>query len=85
VATTRDLLAAWIASTAVPNLASRIASHPATGWARRFSSQPGSYYGMLLAHLGVSVFILGVTVVSGFQSESATSRAARIPAETAFA
>jgi cytochrome c-type biogenesis protein CcmF len=64
------LLAAWIASTAVLNLISRIASHPATGWAQRFSAQASSYYGMLLAHLGVAVFILGVTVVSGFQSES---------------
>jgi len=64
------LLAVWISSTAVLNLVSRIAAHPAIGWARRFSSQPGSYYGMLLAHLGVSVFVLGVTVVSGFQSES---------------
>ena len=64
------LLAAWVASTAVLNLVSRIASHPAIGLARRFSAQAGSYYGMLLAHLGVAVFILGVTVVSGFQSES---------------
>jgi len=64
------LLAAWVASTAVLNLVSRIASHPATGWAQRFSAQASSYYGMLLAHLGVAVFILGVTVVSGFQSES---------------
>ncbi len=32
--------------------------------------QPGSYYGMLLAHFGVAVFIVGVTVVSGFQSET---------------
>jgi cytochrome c-type biogenesis protein CcmF len=64
------LLAAWIASTAVLNLVSRIAAHPAVGWGERFASQPGSYYGMLMAHLGVAVFTLGVTVVSGFQSES---------------
>jgi len=70
------LLAVWIASTAVLNLVSRIAAHPAIGWARRFTSQPGSYYGMLLAHLGVAVFILGVTVVSGFQSESDVRMAA---------
>ncbi len=70
------LLAAWIASTAVLNLVSRIAAHPAVGWGERFASQPGSYYGMLMAHLGVAVFTLGVTVVSGFQSESDVRMAA---------
>ena len=70
------LLAAWIASTAVVNLVSRIAAHPAVGWDERFASQAGSYYGMLLAHLGVAVFTLGVTVVSGFQSEADVRMAA---------
>jgi cytochrome c-type biogenesis protein CcmF len=70
------LLSAWIASTAVLNLVSRIAAHPAVGWGERFASQAGSYYGMLLAHLGVAVFTLGVTVVSGFQSESDVRMAA---------
>ena len=70
------LLAAWIASTAVLNVVSRIAAHPAVGWGERFASQPGSYYGMLMAHLGVAVFTLGVTVVSGFQSESDVRMAA---------
>ncbi|OYY66316.1 MAG: c-type cytochrome biogenesis protein CcmF [Burkholderiales bacterium 28-67-8] len=70
------LLAAWIASTAVLNLVSRIATHPAVGWGERFASQAGSYYGMLLAHLGVAVFTLGVTMVSGFQSESDVRMAA---------
>ncbi len=70
------LLSAWIASTAVLNLVSRIAAHPAVGWGERFASQAGSYYGMLLAHLGVAVFVLGVTVVSGFQSEADVRMAA---------
>ena len=70
------LLSAWIASTAVLNLVSRIAAHPAVGWGERFASQAGSYYGMLLAHVGVAVFILGVTVVSGFQSEADVRMAA---------
>ena len=63
-------LAAWVASATLLNLLVRLQTHPATGWVRKFRAQPGSYYGMLLAHLGVSVFIVGVTVVSGFQSES---------------
>lgn len=64
------LLAAWVASTALLNLFSRLREHPAPSWAARLAAQPGSYYGMLLAHFGVSVFIVGVTVVSGFSSES---------------
>jgi cytochrome c-type biogenesis protein CcmF len=31
--------------------------------------QTRSYYGMLLAHLGVAVFIVGVTIVTSYQSE----------------
>ncbi len=64
------LLGAWVASTALLNLFSRLREHPAPGLAARLAAQPGSYYGMLLAHFGVSVFIVGVTVVSGFSSES---------------
>ncbi|CAN5754512.1 heme lyase CcmF/NrfE family subunit [soil metagenome] len=64
------LLAAWIASTAVLNLATRLREHPAPHWRARLAAQPGSYWGMLLAHAGVAVFIVGVTVVSGFQSET---------------
>ena len=63
-------LAAWVASTAVLNLVTRLREHPAPAWSTRLAAQPGSYYGMLLAHFGVAVFIVGVTVVSGFQSES---------------
>jgi cytochrome c-type biogenesis protein CcmF len=63
------LLGAWVATTAIANLAIRIREHPAPGIARRLKAQPGSYYGMLLAHFGVAVFIFGVTVVGGFQIE----------------
>jgi len=63
------LLAAWIASTAVMNLVNRVREHPARV-AAALAAQPGSYYGMLLAHFGVSVFIVGVTMVSGFSTES---------------
>jgi cytochrome c-type biogenesis protein CcmF len=63
------LLAAWVASTAVLNLVTRVREHPA-GVATALAKQPGSYYGMLLAHFGVAVFIVGVTVVSGFNTET---------------
>ena len=64
------LLAVWVASTAVLNLVTRLREHPAPRWRTRMAAQPGSYYGMLLAHFGISVFIVGVTVVSSFQSEN---------------
>jgi cytochrome c-type biogenesis protein CcmF len=64
------LLAVWVASTAALNLVTRLREHPAPRWRTRLAAQPGSYFGMLLAHFGVSVFIVGVTVVSGFQSEN---------------
>ncbi len=63
-------LAAWVGSTAVLNLVLRLREHPAPSVWKRLAVQPGSYYGMLLAHFGVAVFIVGVTVVSGFQSET---------------
>ena len=63
------LLAAWVASSTVMNLLDRLREHPAPSWATRFKAQPGSYYGMLLAHFGMAVFIVGVTVVGGFADE----------------
>jgi cytochrome c-type biogenesis protein CcmF len=63
-------MSAWVASTVVVNLLLRLREHPAPGWLERVRAQSGSYYGMLLAHLGVAVFVLGVTVVSGYQTES---------------
>ncbi|MBL8337261.1 MAG: heme lyase CcmF/NrfE family subunit [Rhodoferax sp.] len=64
------LLAAWVASTAVLNLVEQLRVHPAPTLWRRIVTLSGSYYGMVLAHFGVAVFIVGVTVVSGFESES---------------
>ena len=64
------LLAAWIASTALLNLVNRVRGGGLEMVAARMAAQSGSYYGMLFAHFGVAVFIAGVTVVSGYQSES---------------
>ena len=35
----------------------------------RLGAQPRAYYGMLLAHFGVAVFIVGVTLVKGYETE----------------
>ena len=52
------------------HLVARLRENRSASWSRRFAAQPGSFYGMVLAHFGIAVFIVGVTVVSGFQSEN---------------
>ncbi|HZR68703.1 MAG TPA: heme lyase CcmF/NrfE family subunit [Burkholderiales bacterium] len=63
-------LAAWIAATSVLQLWQRTAHAAGTqaAWAR-LKSTPRAHYGMLLAHLGVAVFVVGVTLVKGYESE----------------
>ncbi|HKO99678.1 MAG TPA: heme lyase CcmF/NrfE family subunit [Pyrinomonadaceae bacterium] len=64
------MLALWIVLTAALNLWQRVKS---TGGQltvfQKIRSQSRSYYGMQLAHIGVAVFIVGVTIVTGYQSE----------------
>jgi cytochrome c-type biogenesis protein CcmF len=61
-------LAVWILVASVINLFNRIKAHP-TGISQALRQQTSSYYGMLLAHIGVAVFIFGVTMVNGFEQE----------------
>ncbi|HYO92101.1 MAG TPA: cytochrome c-type biogenesis CcmF C-terminal domain-containing protein, partial [Pyrinomonadaceae bacterium] len=62
------LLAAWIITTALLNLWSRIRGTAGGGSIlSKLGAQPRSYYGMELAHLGVAVFIIGVTLVTGYE------------------
>jgi len=62
------LLAAWIIATSAVALKYRLSRHDGNLWAR-LGAQPRSYYGMLLAHCGVAVFIIGVTLVKGYETE----------------
>ena len=62
------VLAIWILTTAAVNLRLRLAAISGSLW-QRLSSQPRGYYGMLLAHCGVAVFIIGVTLVKGYETE----------------
>jgi cytochrome c-type biogenesis protein CcmF len=62
------LLALWIAATTVVNLRGRIASVHGPVLSR-LARQPLGYWGMLAAHLGVAAFIVGVTMVKGYESE----------------
>ncbi len=63
------LLAIWIVTTAAINLRERLAHVDGSSLVGRLAAVPRSYWGMLLAHCGVAVFIVGVTMVKGFESE----------------
>jgi cytochrome c-type biogenesis protein CcmF len=62
------LLALWIVTTTVVNLRERVAGAQGGAFAR-LAKQPRGYWGMILAHLGVAVFIVGVTLVKGYETE----------------
>ena len=53
------LLAIWIIASTLLQVVRRL----------RVGAPPLSYWGMQLGHLGVAVFVIGVTLVSGFQEE----------------
>ena len=62
-------LSAWIfAATAVSLIARVKGSHHGSLFAA-LAANSSSYYGMLLAHLGLGVFIIGVTLVKGYEIE----------------
>ena len=62
------LLAAWIITTVFLNVWKRIRGVSGEGSiSRRIAAQSRSYYGMELAHFGVAVFIIGVTLVTGYE------------------
>ena len=66
------LLAAWVFASTAALLAQRLRGEPGAGFGSRFAqlarSSP-SFFGMVLAHLGVGVFIVGVTMVKGYEVE----------------
>ena len=64
------LLTVWIIATVIQNLVSRLrVQSGGTNFFARVASLPRSYYGMQLAHVGVAIFIAGVSVVTSYQTE----------------
>ncbi len=61
----------WIVSTTLILLQNRIKTKQIAGNSLidNFKAIPLAFYGMLLAHLGIGVFVLGVTLVKGYESE----------------
>ncbi len=63
------LVAAWIASSSAVNLWTRLRPGEGGSLGAKFASLPRGYLGMLLAHVGVATFIVGVTLVKGYEVE----------------
>jgi cytochrome c-type biogenesis protein CcmF len=53
------VLALWIVAGAAMQVRDRL----------RLSAAPRAWWGMQLAHLGIAVFVVGVTIVKGFETE----------------
>jgi len=62
------LLAAWVIAAGLVGFRDRLARTSGSFFAK-LGTIPRSYFGMQLAHLGIAVFIIGVTVVKGYQTE----------------
>ncbi len=64
------LLAAWIVTSSLADLWERLRQPRGNmGVLAKLGTNSRSYYGMLLAHVGVAVFIVGATVVRGYGIE----------------
>ena len=57
------LLAVWIAASGIVQIRERF-KHGGSG-----KGAPLAFWGMQLAHLGVAIFVIGVTMVKGYESE----------------
>jgi cytochrome c-type biogenesis protein CcmF len=62
-------LALWIFASTAAGLRARLASTQRRGLVAALGANSPSYYGMLLAHVGVGVFVVGVTLVKGYEVE----------------
>ncbi|MER2513141.1 MAG: heme lyase CcmF/NrfE family subunit [Nitrosomonas ureae] len=63
------LLAFWIIVCAFVNLKHRLNNSGKGSLFTKLSKQSRSYYGMHCAHIGVAVFIIGVTLVNSYETE----------------
>jgi cytochrome c-type biogenesis protein CcmF len=63
------LLAAWIVAACVTAIVHRFQSTPASGFFAKLTANSPSYYGMHIAHMGIAVFVVGIALVKGYESE----------------
>ncbi|OWW19509.1 heme lyase CcmF/NrfE family subunit [Noviherbaspirillum denitrificans] len=59
--------ALWIIFASISHIVERVRHAPASmPLSKRLAREPRSYWAMLLAHAGIGVFVIGVTMVKGF-------------------
>jgi cytochrome c-type biogenesis protein CcmF len=63
------MLAIWIVTTTVVNIRERVSHLVGNSLVSCLAALPRAYWGMVLAHCGVAIFIVGVTMVKGFEVE----------------
>jgi cytochrome c-type biogenesis protein CcmF len=65
--TTGLAFAAWIVLASASNVVGRVRQAPAgMSLFKRLSREPRSYWAMVAAHTGIGIFVVGVTMVKGF-------------------
>jgi len=62
-------LALWVVAATVSIVVQRFRTMPRATFTEKLRANASSWYGMLLAHLGIAVFIVGVTLVKGYEVE----------------
>src|SRR5689334_2382162 len=62
-------LALWVVAATFATARQRFAGMPQRGWRARRAANSPAWYGMLVAHLGVAIVIVGVPLVRGYEVE----------------
>jgi cytochrome c-type biogenesis protein CcmF len=63
------LLAFWIIAASVAALVHRVRATAGVGVWQKLRANSASYYGMLIAHIGMAVLVIGITLVRGYETE----------------
>src|SRR5476651_1811349 len=62
-------LGSWVTAASVAQFWQRLKIAPQATPGAKLAAQPLAWYGMMVAHLGIAVFIFGVTLVRGYETE----------------
>ena len=62
-------LAFWVVAATVVQLRARLATAHQPSFVAKLRAQPLHWWGMTLAHFGVAVFVVGVALVKGYETE----------------
>jgi cytochrome c-type biogenesis protein CcmF len=63
------LLAFWIIAASFAGIVHRVRSTAGVGVLTKLRANSASYYGMHLAHVGMAVLVIGITLVRGYETE----------------